>query len=85
MLFLSLLVVLYYEPHMKFVCQGCDIEKDAVVLKSGERVGASDIGLLATAGVMMVKVFFCFSFLCLTSLSNVQQMTTSFRCILHQQ
>ncbi|POO01496.1 Bifunctional molybdenum cofactor biosynthesis MobB/MoeA [Trema orientale] len=36
---------------------GCDIEKDAVVLKSGERLGASEIGLLATVGVMMVKVY----------------------------
>ncbi|KAF5447377.1 hypothetical protein F2P56_032932 [Juglans regia] len=36
---------------------GCDIEKDAVVLKSGERVGAAEIGLLATMGVMMVKVY----------------------------
>ncbi|KAF4378460.1 hypothetical protein G4B88_027520 [Cannabis sativa] len=36
---------------------GCDIEKDAVVLKHGERLGASEIGLLATVGVMMVKVY----------------------------
>ncbi|XP_059429475.1 molybdopterin biosynthesis protein CNX1-like isoform X3 [Corylus avellana] len=36
---------------------GCDIEKDSMVLKSGERVGASEIGLLATMGVMMVKVY----------------------------
>ncbi|KAK9095288.1 hypothetical protein Scep_026757 [Stephania cephalantha] len=35
---------------------GCDIEKEAVVLRSGERVGTSEIGLLATVGVMMVKV-----------------------------
>ena len=28
--------------------QGCDIQKDAVVLKSGERIGASEVGLLAT-------------------------------------
>ena len=39
-----------------FVGQGCDIQKDAIVLKSGELVGASEIGLLATVGVMMVKV-----------------------------
>lgn len=38
------------------VCQGCDIEQDAIVLKSGERVGASEIGLLAAMGVTMVKV-----------------------------
>lgn len=38
------------------VSQGCDIEKDAVVLKSGDRIGASEIGLLATVGVTMVKV-----------------------------
>ncbi|KAH7862116.1 hypothetical protein Vadar_000157 [Vaccinium darrowii] len=36
---------------------GCDINKDAVVLKSGERLGAAEIGLLATAGVMIVKVY----------------------------
>ncbi|KAG7556003.1 MoaB/Mog-like domain superfamily [Arabidopsis suecica] len=36
---------------------GCDIEKDATVLKTGERIGASEIGLLATAGVTMVKVY----------------------------
>ncbi|XP_038715662.1 molybdopterin biosynthesis protein CNX1 isoform X2 [Tripterygium wilfordii] len=36
---------------------GCDIEKDATVLKSGERVGATEIGLLATMGVLMVKVY----------------------------
>ncbi|KAK9280583.1 hypothetical protein L1049_014277 [Liquidambar formosana] len=36
---------------------GCDIEKDATVLRSGERVGASEIGLLATVGVTMVKVY----------------------------
>ncbi|XWS52742.1 hypothetical protein CRYUN_Cryun11dG0098200 [Craigia yunnanensis] len=35
---------------------GCDIQKDAVVLKSGERIGASEVGLLATVGVTMVKV-----------------------------
>lgn len=36
--------------------QGCDISKDDVVLKSGERLGAAEIGLLATAGVTTVKV-----------------------------
>ncbi|KAM7522773.1 hypothetical protein LguiA_012675 [Lonicera macranthoides] len=36
---------------------GCDIKKDAVVLESGERLGAAEIGLLATVGVMMVKVY----------------------------
>ncbi|KAL0673096.1 hypothetical protein Bca4012_001077 [Brassica carinata] len=36
---------------------GCDIEKDATVLKTGERIGASEIGLLATAGVTLVKVY----------------------------
>ncbi|KAE8731581.1 Molybdopterin biosynthesis protein CNX1 [Hibiscus syriacus] len=35
---------------------GCDIQKDAVVLKSGEKIGASEVGLLATVGVTMVKV-----------------------------
>ncbi|KAL7202896.1 hypothetical protein ACSBR1_034367 [Camellia fascicularis] len=36
---------------------GCDIKKDDVVLKSGERLGAAEIGLLATVGVTMVKVY----------------------------
>ncbi|XP_015973537.1 molybdopterin biosynthesis protein CNX1 isoform X1 [Arachis duranensis] len=36
---------------------GLDIEKDAIVLTSGERLGASEIGLLATVGVTMVKVY----------------------------
>lgn len=36
---------------------GCDIEKDAVVLKSGECIRASEIGLLATVGVTTVKVY----------------------------
>ncbi|XP_059659733.1 molybdopterin biosynthesis protein CNX1 isoform X2 [Cornus florida] len=36
---------------------GFDVEKDAVVLKSGERLGAAEIGLLATMGVIMVKVY----------------------------
>ncbi|KAF6166599.1 hypothetical protein GIB67_005461 [Kingdonia uniflora] len=35
---------------------GCDIEKDTVVLKAGEQVGPAEIGLLATVGVMEVKV-----------------------------
>ncbi|KAB2615221.1 molybdopterin biosynthesis protein CNX1-like [Pyrus ussuriensis x Pyrus communis] len=39
----------------KYVCPGCDIETDAVVLTSGQRIGASEIGLLATVGVTMVK------------------------------
>ncbi|CAK9188390.1 unnamed protein product [Ilex paraguariensis] len=36
---------------------GFDIKKDAVVLKSGEKIGAAEIGLLATMGVMTVKVY----------------------------
>nr|CAD1839151.1 unnamed protein product [Ananas comosus var. bracteatus] len=36
---------------------GCDIEKDAVVLKSGERIGCPEVGLLATVGVTKVKVY----------------------------
>ncbi|KAK1372496.1 Molybdopterin biosynthesis protein CNX1 [Heracleum sosnowskyi] len=36
---------------------GCDIEKDTVVLKSGERLGVAEIGLLATVGVVEVKVY----------------------------
>ncbi|KAL5214681.1 hypothetical protein ABZP36_003833 [Zizania latifolia] len=36
---------------------GCDIEKDLVVLKSGEHIGPAEIGLLATVGVTTVKVY----------------------------
>ncbi|XP_073003333.1 molybdopterin biosynthesis protein CNX1 [Typha latifolia] len=36
---------------------GCDIEKDAIVLKSGEHVGCPEVGLLATVGVTTVKVY----------------------------
>ncbi|CAN1187323.1 Molybdopterin biosynthesis protein CNX1 [Linum perenne] len=36
---------------------GCDIEKGATVLRCGETLGASEIGLLATVGVTMVKIF----------------------------
>lgn len=41
----------------KFTQMGVDIQKDAIVLNSGERLGASEIGLLATVGVTMVKVY----------------------------
>ncbi|KAK7300349.1 hypothetical protein RJT34_11193 [Clitoria ternatea] len=36
---------------------GVDIQKGDVVLTPGERLGASEIGLLATVGVTMVKVY----------------------------
>lgn len=36
---------------------GSDIAKGDVVLKSGERLGAAEVGLLATVGVFMVKVY----------------------------
>jgi gephyrin len=36
--------------------QGCDIEKDSVVLKSGEIIGPAEVGLLATVGITTVKV-----------------------------
>ncbi|KAK7320512.1 hypothetical protein VNO77_30051 [Canavalia gladiata] len=36
---------------------GFDIAKDAIVLTSGERLGASEIGLLAAVGVTDVKVY----------------------------
>ncbi|CAN1265940.1 Molybdopterin biosynthesis protein CNX1 [Linum perenne] len=36
---------------------GCDVEKGATVLRCGETLGASEIGLLATVGVTMVKIF----------------------------
>ena len=52
----SLFCLSYHIFKLTSVCQGCDIEQDAIVLKSGERVGASEIGLLAAMGVTMVKV-----------------------------
>ncbi|XP_071705689.1 molybdopterin biosynthesis protein CNX1-like [Rutidosis leptorrhynchoides] len=36
---------------------GCDISKDAIVLKAEELLGAAEIGLLATVGVLKVKVY----------------------------
>ncbi|CAL9000586.1 unnamed protein product [Prunus brigantina] len=36
---------------------GCDIEKDDIVLISGQRIGTSEIGLLATVGATVVKVY----------------------------
>uniref|UniRef100_A0A0A0M2F9 Molybdopterin biosynthesis protein CNX1 n=1 Tax=Cucumis sativus TaxID=3659 RepID=A0A0A0M2F9_CUCSA len=42
---------------MTLCSQGCDIEKDALVLKAGDKIGSSEIGLLATVGVMTVKVY----------------------------
>lgn len=36
---------------------GCDIGKDDVVLISGQRIGPSEIGVLATVGRTMVKVY----------------------------
>lgn len=36
---------------------GCDISKDAVVLKADELLGVAEIGLLATVGVLTVKVY----------------------------
>ncbi|KAJ6815589.1 molybdopterin biosynthesis protein CNX1 [Iris pallida] len=36
---------------------GCDIAKGTTVLKSGEQIGNPEIGLLATVGVTMVKVY----------------------------
>ncbi|XP_047066434.1 molybdopterin biosynthesis protein CNX1-like [Lolium rigidum] len=36
---------------------GCDIEKDSVVLKSGEIIGPAEVGLLATVGITTVKAY----------------------------
>ncbi|KAI3746764.1 hypothetical protein L6452_09203 [Arctium lappa] len=36
---------------------GCDINKDAVVLKAEELLGVAEIGLLATVGILTVKVY----------------------------
>ncbi|WOL15575.1 molybdopterin biosynthesis protein CNX1 [Canna indica] len=36
---------------------GCDIEKGAMVLKSGDQLGSPEIGLLATMGITVVKVY----------------------------
>lgn len=37
--------------------QGCDIAKGTTVLKAGEQIGNPEIGLLATVGVTVVKVY----------------------------
>ncbi|KAK6926455.1 MoeA, C-terminal, domain IV [Dillenia turbinata] len=50
-------IMLQAKPGVDIRPVGVDIEKGAIVLKSGELVGASEIGLLATMGVMMVKVY----------------------------
>ncbi|TMW95672.1 hypothetical protein EJD97_008502 [Solanum chilense] len=39
--------------------EGSDIAQGTIVLKSGERLGAAEIGLLATVGVVAVKVYPC--------------------------
>uniref|UniRef100_A0ACD5UD92 Uncharacterized protein n=1 Tax=Avena sativa TaxID=4498 RepID=A0ACD5UD92_AVESA len=36
---------------------GCDIEKDSMVLKSGEIIGPAEVGLLATVGITTVKAY----------------------------
>ncbi|KAL8523000.1 hypothetical protein ACS0TY_013096 [Phlomoides rotata] len=36
---------------------GCDMAKGDIVLKSGEHLGAAEVGLLATVGVTAVKVY----------------------------
>jgi gephyrin len=44
---------------MPFVCRpvGCDIERGQCVLSSGQVIGASEIGLLASVGVTSVKCY----------------------------
>jgi molybdopterin biosynthesis enzyme len=50
-------VIYDFAVHPKSVhWQGVDIEKGAIVLTSGEILGAPEIGLLATVGVTTVKV-----------------------------
>ncbi|GJR75324.1 molybdopterin biosynthesis protein CNX1 [Tanacetum coccineum] len=44
-------------PTVLYFSLGCDISKDAVVLKAEELLGAAEIGLLATVGVLTVKVY----------------------------
>ncbi|KAG0478272.1 hypothetical protein HPP92_012991 [Vanilla planifolia] len=39
------------------ITRGFDIEKNAVILRSGELVGSAEIGLLASVGVCNVKVY----------------------------
>ncbi|KAL5830693.1 hypothetical protein ACOSQ3_016110 [Xanthoceras sorbifolium] len=57
---------------------GCDIEKDAIVLKSGEKIGASEIGLLATVGVTMVKVYRTPTIAVLSTGDELVEPTTQF-------
>ncbi|KAK3036154.1 hypothetical protein RJ639_029891 [Escallonia herrerae] len=47
----------FLETREAYLPQGCDLQRDAVILNSGERLDAAEIGLLATAGVMAVKVY----------------------------
>ncbi|KAK4855344.1 hypothetical protein QYF36_006283 [Acer negundo] len=57
---------------------GCDIEKDAFVLKSGERIGASEVGLLATVGVTLVKVYRTPTIAVLSTGDELEDPTTRF-------
>ncbi|XP_049399476.1 molybdopterin biosynthesis protein CNX1 isoform X1 [Solanum stenotomum] len=44
-------------PGVDIRAVGSDIAQGTIVLKSGERLGAAEIGLLATVGVVTVKVY----------------------------
>ncbi|XP_066348312.1 molybdopterin biosynthesis protein CNX1-like isoform X2 [Miscanthus floridulus] len=44
-------------PPFRASIKGCDIEKDSIVLNSGDHIGPAEIGLLATVGVTTVKVY----------------------------
>ncbi|KAK2641092.1 hypothetical protein Ddye_022855 [Dipteronia dyeriana] len=57
---------------------GFDIEKDALVLKSGERIGASEVGLLATVGVTLVKVYRTPTIAVLSTGDELEDPTTRF-------
>ncbi|KAJ8750128.1 hypothetical protein K2173_014043 [Erythroxylum novogranatense] len=57
---------------------GFDIKKGAIVLKCGERLGASEIGLLATVGVTMVKVYRMPTIAVLSTGDELVEPTTSF-------
>ncbi|KAK4741939.1 hypothetical protein SAY87_025527 [Trapa incisa] len=59
---------------------GIDIQNDAVVLNSGEIIGASEIGLLATIGVTMVKIYPSPTIAVLSTGDELVEPSTKFLC-----
>lgn len=73
MLFLYSIVEEFENIPLRFMdlwIQGFDIAEGASVLKAGERLGAAEIGLLATVGVSHVEVKFLSGLTCLKYITN---------------